>query len=137
LLVRVGRDAPTIGDSERIRVSADDLGERSGVDDTGNTKRAPEGAATLRQRETRRVRMNMCSPARPSACRIGRETEPVSILLDRDYPQQLGGWHALPTTHTGAYRSSELDRRRKCATYHSTILPSMAFRPSARLARTI
>jgi hypothetical protein len=118
LLVRVGRDAPTIGGSERIGVYADYLGERPGVNDTRDTKRAPEGAATLRQRETRRVGMNMCSPARPPACRIGRKAEPVSTVLDRDYPQQLGGWHALPATHTGAHRPSELDRRRKCATYH-------------------
>jgi hypothetical protein len=118
LLVRVGRDAPTIGGSERFDVAADGLGERSGVQDTGDTKRAPEGAATLRQRETRRVGMNMCSPARPSACRIGRKAELVSTVLDRDYPQQLGGWHALPATYTGADRSSKLDRRRKCATYH-------------------
>jgi hypothetical protein len=62
--------------------------------------------------------MNMCSPARPSACRIGRKTELVSTLLDRDYPQQLGGWHALPATYTGAYWSSKLDRRRKRVTYH-------------------
>jgi hypothetical protein len=34
LLVRVGRDAPTIGGSERIRVCADGFGERAGVGDT-------------------------------------------------------------------------------------------------------
>jgi hypothetical protein len=118
LLVRVGRDAPTIGGSERIEVYADGLDQRPGVDDTGDAKRAPEGAATLRQRETCRIGMNMCSPARPSACRIGRKAELVSTVLDRNYPQQLGGWHALPATHTGAHRSSMLDRRRKCATYH-------------------
>jgi hypothetical protein len=91
LLVRVGRDAPTIGGSERIGVAANGLGERSGVDDTRDTKRAPEGAATLRQREARRIRMQMRSPARPAACRIRQKAEPVSSLLDRDYPQQLGG----------------------------------------------
>jgi hypothetical protein len=57
LLVRVGRDAPTIGGSERFGVAADGLGQRAGVNDTGNTKRAPEGAATFRQREARRVGM--------------------------------------------------------------------------------
>ena len=86
MLVRVGRDAPTIGGSERIGGAADGLGKRSGVDDPGDTKRAPEGAATLRQREACRVRMHMCAPARPSACRIGHKAEPVSAVLDRDYP---------------------------------------------------
>ncbi|GAA1812469.1 hypothetical protein GCM10009835_35120 [Planosporangium flavigriseum] len=137
MLVRVGRDAPTIGGSERIGVAANGLGERTGVQDTGDAKRTPEGAAPLRQRETRRVGMNMCSPARPSACRIGNKAERISAVLDRDCPQQLGGWHALPATHTGAYRPSKLDRRRKCATYHLTILPSWAFRRLARLARSL
>ncbi|GII20603.1 hypothetical protein Pme01_02000 [Planosporangium mesophilum] len=83
----MGRDASTIGGSERIGVSADCLSKRPGVDDTGDTKRAPEGAATFRQRETRRVRMHMCAPARPPACRIGRKAELVSTVLDRNYPQ--------------------------------------------------
>jgi hypothetical protein len=91
LLVRVGLDAPTIGGSERIGEVADGLGKRTGVDDTGYTKRAPEGAATLRQRDARRVAMHMCSPARPSTCRIGHHAELLSVVLDRDYPQQLGG----------------------------------------------
>jgi hypothetical protein len=118
LLVRVGRDAPTIGGSERIDVATDGPGERSGVDDTRDTKRAPEGAATLRQREACRIGMHMCPPPRPSACRIGRKAELVSAVLDRDYPQQLGGWRALPATDTCAHRPGEPDRRRKCATYH-------------------
>jgi hypothetical protein len=118
LLVRVERDASTIGGSERIGVAADRLGERPGVDDTGYTKRAPEGAATLRQREARRIGMHVRSPARPSAYRIRHKTELVSSVLDRDNPQQLGGWHALPATHTCAHRTSEPVRRRKCATYH-------------------
>jgi hypothetical protein len=91
LLVRVGRDAPTIGGSERIGVATDGLGKRPGVNDTGDTKRAPEGAATLRQREACRIGMHMCTSARPSACRIGRKAELLSTVLDRDYPQQLGG----------------------------------------------
>jgi hypothetical protein len=86
LLVRVGRDAPTIGGSERIGVATDGPGERPGVDDTGDAKRAPEGAATLRQREASRIGMHMCPPPRPSACRIGRKAELVSAVLDRDYP---------------------------------------------------
>lgn len=87
MLVRVGLGAPTIGGSERISGAADGLDKRSGVQDTGDTKRAPEGAATLRQRETRRIGMHMCAPSRQSACRIGRKTELISIMLDRNYPQ--------------------------------------------------
>jgi hypothetical protein len=87
LLVRVGRDAPTIGGSERIDVATDDLDERPGVNNPGDTKRAPEGAATLRQCEASRIGVQMRSPPRPSACRIGREHELVSTTLDRDYPQ--------------------------------------------------
>ena len=86
MLVRVGRDAPTIGGSERMNEVGDDLGERTGVHDTGDTKRAPEGAATLRQREASRIRVQVRSPARQSAARIGLEPENIS-RSDRDEPQ--------------------------------------------------
>jgi hypothetical protein len=72
-------------------VCADGLGERAGVDDTGHTKRAPEGAATLRKREASRIPVQMRTATRPSACRIRQNAELVSTVHDRDDPQQLGG----------------------------------------------
>jgi hypothetical protein len=89
LLLRVGLGAPTIGGSECG--ASHRLGQRTGVDDTGDTQRAPEGAAALRQRETSRIRMQVRSPTRPPAGRIRHEAELLSIGLDRDKPQQLGG----------------------------------------------
>lgn len=63
----------------------------------------------------------MRAPARPSASRVGHEAEPpgvagpVNFVLYRDNPQQLGGRHANPAAHTGAYRGR--------ATYHCGSLP--------------
>jgi hypothetical protein len=91
-------------------VCADGFGERAGVEDTGHTKRAPEGTATLRKREASRISVHMCAATRPSACRIRQNTEMISVVHDRDDPQQLGGYRAFPAPHTGA------DRQR--ATHH-------------------
>ncbi len=45
----------------------------------------------------------MRSPARPSAGGVGYEPE-TGTVLDRHNTQQLGGWRAIPATHTGADR---------------------------------
>jgi hypothetical protein len=49
------------------------LGERAGVQDTGDAQRSPEGATPLRQREAGRIGMQMRSPPRQSTSRIGLE----------------------------------------------------------------
>jgi hypothetical protein len=85
LLLRVGLGAPTIGGSGFG--GADCLGQRTGVDDAGHPKRPPEGSAAFRLCEANWVRMQMRSPTRPSACRIGHNAESVSAAFDRDNPQ--------------------------------------------------
>jgi hypothetical protein len=136
LAVRVGL-RPTIGGSGRLlgRAAdrpADELHQWTGVEDTGDAQRTPEGAAPLRQCETPGIGMQMSTTTRPSTGRIWYDTEdrlagtpPWGLLLarrlrvlDRDNPQQLGGWCASPATHTRAHR-----RR---ATYHRGILPCSA-----------
>jgi hypothetical protein len=49
------------------------LGERTEIQDPGHTQRTPEGATSLRQRETGRIGMQMRSPPRQSTGRIGLE----------------------------------------------------------------
>ncbi|GAA2622709.1 hypothetical protein Adu01nite_02050 [Paractinoplanes durhamensis] len=51
------------------------LGKRTGVSNSGESQRPPEGPAPLRQREASRIRMQMRSPTRQSAARIGLEAE--------------------------------------------------------------
>ena len=82
------RRASTIGGSVHC---VDRFGQRAGVEDTGDAQRAPEGTPALREREASRIEMQMCAPARPSASRIGQDTERAGVLTDRDEPQQLGG----------------------------------------------
>jgi len=106
LLVRVGLDAPTAGGAGRG--GGDRLGQLTGVDDTGDAQRTPEGVTSLRQCETDRIAMQVCPSTRPPAGRIGQRTELTRRMLDRDDPQQLGGWRALPASDAGAYR---LDRK--------------------------
>jgi len=65
--------------------------QRPGVENTGDAQRAPEGAATLRQCEAGRIGMQVCSPARPDARRIGLEDDRSVLLHNRDDSQQLGG----------------------------------------------
>jgi hypothetical protein len=79
------------------------LGQRTGVSNTGETQRPPEGAAPLRQREASRIRMHMGPPTRQSAERIRLEPEMVS-RPGRDEPQQFGGRRAHATTDTGTCR---------------------------------
>ncbi|BFU42931.1 hypothetical protein KRMM14A1004_11680 [Krasilnikovia sp. MM14-A1004] len=62
------------------------LRERTGVRDTCQSQRPPEGATPLRQREAGRIRMHMCSPTRQSARRIGEKPE-IGSRPDRDEPQ--------------------------------------------------
>ncbi|GIE84179.1 hypothetical protein SAMN06264365_101409 [Actinoplanes regularis] len=63
------------------------LGKQSGVSNTGETQRPPEGSASLRLREAGRIGMQMSSPARQSAVWIGQKPE-VFPGSDRDEPQQ-------------------------------------------------
>ncbi|MET3429319.1 hypothetical protein BJ973_008531 [Actinoplanes tereljensis] len=64
-----------IGRSARHGDRTDVLGKRTGVSNTGESQRPPEGTAPLRLREASRIRMQMRSPARQSAVRIGLEAE--------------------------------------------------------------
>jgi hypothetical protein len=86
--IRVGR-RPTIGGSER-RGRSDVLGQRTGVSNTSESQRPPEGSAPLRQREASRIRMHVRSPTRQPAARIGLQLEMIS-RCDRDEPHQLSG----------------------------------------------
>ncbi|BCJ42396.1 hypothetical protein GCM10010168_08620 [Actinoplanes ianthinogenes] len=63
------------------------LGKQSGVSNTGETQRTPEGATSLRLREAGRIGMQVRSPARQSAARIGQKPE-VIPGSGRDEPQQ-------------------------------------------------
>jgi hypothetical protein len=85
LLVRVGLDTPTVGGAGRG--GGNRLGQLTGVDDTGDTQRPPEGAPSLRQCETAGIGMQMRSPPRPPAGRIGHRAELARQALDRDDPQ--------------------------------------------------
>ena len=53
------------------------LGQRPGVDDTGESQRSPEGATPLRLREASRIGMQMPSAARQSAARIRLKLEVI------------------------------------------------------------
>jgi hypothetical protein len=66
------------------------LGQWTGVSNTVESQRAPEGTAPLRQREASRIRVKVRPPARQSAIRIGLEPE-VIPRSHRDEPQQCGG----------------------------------------------
>jgi hypothetical protein len=60
------------------------------------------------------------SSTRPSACRIRHDTELISAEIDRDDPQQLGGWHTFPTADARA--------NRRCVTYHREVYPALSAR---------
>ncbi len=68
------------------RDRADVLGKQAGVSNTGETQRAPEGTSPLRLREASRIRMQVRSPTRQSAARIGLKQEIIS-RSHRDEPQ--------------------------------------------------
>ena len=88
--VVAGLQRPTIGGSGRSINHPDVLGQRTGVSNTGESQRPPEGSAPLRLREASRIGMQMSSPPRQSAARIGLEPE-VIPGPDRDEPQQCKG----------------------------------------------
>ena len=88
--IRVGLLRPTIGGSGRHGDRSDVLGQQTGVSNTSEAQRTPEGATPLRQREAGRIRMQMCSPTRQSAVRIRLEPEIVS-RSHRHEPQQIAG----------------------------------------------
>jgi hypothetical protein len=69
------------------------LGQQPGVSNTGEAQRPPEGSASLRQREASWIRMQMRSPTRQSAARIGQKPE-VIPGASHDEPNQLGGRRA-------------------------------------------
>ena len=66
------------------------LGQQTGVSNTGETQRTPEGATPLRLRETGRIGMQMRSPPRQPAARIGLEAEIIPVS-HRDEPHQCEG----------------------------------------------
>jgi hypothetical protein len=63
-------------------------GQLGDVGDTVDAQRAPEGATPARQREASRIGMQVRSPPRQSAGRIGDEAE-IRPLADRDDPQKV------------------------------------------------
>jgi hypothetical protein len=63
------------------------LRKQLGVSKTSETQRTPEGTTSLCLREAGRIGMQVCSPARQSAARIGQKPE-VSPGSGRDEPQQ-------------------------------------------------
>jgi hypothetical protein len=80
------------------------LGQQTGVSNTGESQRPPEGASPLRQREAGRIRMQVRSPTRQSAARIGLEPE-IIPGTGLNEPNQLGGRRTLATADTGARRA--------------------------------
>jgi hypothetical protein len=62
------------------------LGQQTGVQDTGDPQRPPEGVTPLRQREASRIGVQMRSPPRQSAARIG-----LKASFDHDEPHEFGG----------------------------------------------
>jgi hypothetical protein len=115
LLGRMGRRRPTFGGSGRHGDRTDVLGQRTGVSNTGESQRPPEGTAPLRLREAGRIRMQMRSPTRQSAIRVGLEREKIS-RSHRDEPQQFEGRCALATTDTSPCRGP-------CRTGHLKVYP--------------
>ncbi|GAA3518777.1 hypothetical protein GCM10022220_69130 [Actinocatenispora rupis] len=81
------------------------IDRRSGVE----PERPTEGPASLRERETCRVLVQVSTAARQSPCGIWNQPE-TGFIPDRHNTQQCGGWRTLPATHASA------NRRR--ATYH-------------------
>jgi hypothetical protein len=63
-------------------------GQLGGVGNTVDAQRPPEGATLARQREASRIGMQVRSPPRRSAGRIGDEAE-IRPFADRDDPQKV------------------------------------------------
>jgi hypothetical protein len=96
----VGRSCPTVGDCE----PRERLVKLARVEDTGHAQCASENAPARREREASRIAMEVDSPTRPSARRVGHKGENTTFALFRDDSQQLLGWRTRPATHTCAYR---------------------------------
>jgi hypothetical protein len=93
---RVSPGSPSLGASAGIipALPLDVLGQRTGVQNTGDPQRSPEGSSPPRQRETVRIGVNVRTPARPSTGRVGYDADnrragfsPWGVLLAR----RLGG----------------------------------------------
>jgi hypothetical protein len=63
-------------------------GQLGGVGDTVDAQRPPEGAALARLREASRIGMQVRSPPRHPAGRIGNEAK-IRPIADRDDPQKV------------------------------------------------
>jgi hypothetical protein len=61
------------------------LGQQTGVSNTSESQRPPEGTTPLRQREASRIRMKMRSSTRQTAVRIGLKPE-IIPRCNRDEP---------------------------------------------------
>ena len=85
--VVTGRRRLVISGSERHGDRADVLGKQSGVSNTGETQRTPEGATSLRLLEAGRIGMQMRSPPRQSAARINLQTE-INPAAGRSEPDR-------------------------------------------------
>jgi hypothetical protein len=74
-----------------LPVTVDPLDQRSGIRDTGETQRPPEGATPLCQRQARWVRVEMGTSTRQLSRRIGHEpgsaTGRSSLARHRHNPQ--------------------------------------------------
>jgi len=88
--IRVRRQRLTIGGSGRLGDRSDVLGQQSGVSNTGESQRPPEGATPLRQREAGLLWMHMCTSTRQSTGRVRLKPEIVS-RPNRHEPQQCDG----------------------------------------------
>ncbi|GAB7043238.1 hypothetical protein JCM9533A_70890 [Catenuloplanes niger JCM 9533] len=73
----------------------DVLGQRRGVQDTGEPQRPAEGPTPLRQREASRIEVQVCASARQPATRVGPK-----LRTDRDEPQDFRYRYAAPTADT-------------------------------------
>ncbi|GIF36160.1 hypothetical protein Axi01nite_04710 [Actinoplanes xinjiangensis] len=74
------------------------------VSKSSETQRTPEGAAPLCLREAGRIGMQMRSPPRQSAGRIGQKPE-VTPRICRDEPQQTIGRRAFAAADAGSHRA--------------------------------
>jgi hypothetical protein len=99
-----GRQRLVIGGSARHGDRADVLRKQFWVSKSSETQRTPEGATSLRLREAGRIGVQMRSPPRQSAGRIGQKPE-VALQFCRDEPQQLIGRRAHAAADAGSRRA--------------------------------
>lgn len=87
--------------------AVDKLDQRSSIWDAGESQRAPESAAPQCQAEASRVGVQMRSPPRHPARRVGHEprtgTGRPSLAPHRDHSQELGRWRSSPAAHTSPH----------------------------------